>query len=122
MLSYNSPVGLGATTPKSPVLSLSSISSSPKLAANVDSTIASVASHISTPAAPHPTTRPRLGDCHHIWLVTGPAGCGKTTVAEHIADTLNLPYIEGDSVRALSCVTLSLCSFCTRSSVLVRPC
>ncbi|EQB50488.1 putative gluconokinase [Colletotrichum gloeosporioides] len=34
---------------------------------------------------------------HHIWLVTGPAGCGKTTVAEYLAQNLNLPYIEGDS-------------------------
>ncbi|EMR72334.1 putative thermoresistant gluconokinase protein [Eutypa lata UCREL1] len=33
---------------------------------------------------------------HHIWLVTGPAGCGKTTVAEHLATKLNLPYLEGD--------------------------
>lgn len=35
---------------------------------------------------------------HHIWLVTGPAGCGKTTVAEHLATALKVPYIEGDSV------------------------
>ncbi|KAI0555364.1 thermoresistant gluconokinase [Xylaria curta] len=34
---------------------------------------------------------------HHIWLVTGPAGCGKTTVAEHLSKSLNLPYLEGDS-------------------------
>lgn len=36
---------------------------------------------------------------HHIWLVTGPAGCGKSTVAEHLAKWLDMPYIEGDSVR-----------------------
>lgn len=35
---------------------------------------------------------------HHIWLVTGPAGCGKTTIAEFLASQLNLPYIEGDAV------------------------
>jgi len=34
----------------------------------------------------------------HIWLVTGPAGCGKTTIAQHIANSLSLPYIEGDEV------------------------
>jgi len=34
---------------------------------------------------------------HHIWLVTGPAGCGKSTVAEHLAKKLNVPYVEGDS-------------------------
>ena len=35
---------------------------------------------------------------HHIWLVTGPAGCGKTTVAQHLAQALQMPYIEGDAV------------------------
>lgn len=39
-------------------------------------------------------TRPRAH--HHIWLVTGPAGCGKSTVAQYIANVMNLPYIEGD--------------------------
>ncbi|KAI0486222.1 P-loop containing nucleoside triphosphate hydrolase protein [Xylaria cf. heliscus] len=34
---------------------------------------------------------------HHIWLVTGPAGCGKTTVAEHLSKSLSLPYLEGDA-------------------------
>lgn len=38
-------------------------------------------------------------DYRHIWLITGPAGCGKSTVAEYIAKSLNLPYIEGDNVR-----------------------
>ncbi|KAF4333059.1 thermoresistant gluconokinase [Fusarium beomiforme] len=33
----------------------------------------------------------------HIWLVTGPAGCGKTTVAGYLAQSLGMPYIEGDS-------------------------
>lgn len=35
---------------------------------------------------------------HHIWLVTGPAGCGKTMVASHLAQALNIPYVEGDEV------------------------
>lgn len=34
----------------------------------------------------------------HIWIVTGPAGCGKTTVAQHLAQELSLPYVEGDDV------------------------
>ncbi|GAB7348542.1 hypothetical protein MBLNU459_g6935t2 [Dothideomycetes sp. NU459] len=33
----------------------------------------------------------------HIWIVTGPAGCGKTTVAEYLSKSFSLPYLEGDS-------------------------
>lgn len=39
---------------------------------------------------------------HHVWLVTGPAGCGKTTVAQHVAKVLDLPYVEGDDVSFTS--------------------
>lgn len=35
----------------------------------------------------------------HIWIITGPAGCGKTTVTQHLAKELSIPYIEGDDVR-----------------------
>jgi hypothetical protein len=34
----------------------------------------------------------------HIWIITGPAGCGKTSVAEYLATTFAMPYLEGDSV------------------------
>ena len=34
----------------------------------------------------------------HIFVVMGPAGCGKSTVARLLAETLNLPYVEGDEV------------------------
>jgi 2-phosphoglycerate kinase len=37
---------------------------------------------------------------HHIWLVAGPAGSGKTTVAEHIGAALGIPHLEGDLVRS----------------------
>lgn len=43
-----------------------------------------------------PPSRQRNTEYHHIWLITGPAGCGKSTVAQFIAKTMNLPYIEGD--------------------------
>lgn len=36
----------------------------------------------------------------HIWIITGPAGCGKTTVAQYLAKELSLPYIEGDDVSS----------------------
>ncbi|KAI9819899.1 MAG: hypothetical protein M1827_006469 [Pycnora praestabilis] len=36
-------------------------------------------------------------DLHrHIWIITGPAGCGKSTVAQYISENLSIPYIEGD--------------------------
>lgn len=34
----------------------------------------------------------------HIWVITGPAGCGKTSVAEFLQQTYSLPYLEGDTV------------------------
>jgi len=34
----------------------------------------------------------------HMWIITGPAGCGKSSVAEYLAKELSLPYIEGDDV------------------------
>lgn len=38
------------------------------------------------------------GQPENIWIVAGPAGCGKSTVARYIADELSLPYVEGDDV------------------------
>lgn len=38
----------------------------------------------------------------HIWLITGPAGCGKTTVAKAVSKALDLHYLEGDDVSQLS--------------------
>ncbi|KAL7935284.1 P-loop containing nucleoside triphosphate hydrolase protein [Trichoderma chlorosporum] len=43
------------------------------------------------------TVAGQAGEHTHIWLVTGPAGCGKSSVAEYMANALNMPYIEGDS-------------------------
>ncbi|KIW13124.1 hypothetical protein PV08_08311 [Exophiala spinifera] len=44
------------------------------------------------------------GDEHieHIWIITGPAGCGKTTVAQHLAQELSLPYVEGDDFHPVA--------------------
>lgn len=33
---------------------------------------------------------------HHILIVTGPAGCGKSTVAKFLAERYGFTYIEGD--------------------------
>lgn len=34
----------------------------------------------------------------HIWVVTGPAGSGKSTVGEGLRKELGLPFLEGDDV------------------------
>lgn len=44
---------------------------------------------------------PHHPEKEHIWLITGPAGCGKTTVAQYLAGELSLPYVEGDDVSSL---------------------
>ena len=50
-----------------------------------------------------------LRERQHIFFVTGPAGCGKSTIAEYISHELDMPYIEGDSVSAFpSFVLLSV--------------
>ncbi|KAM0522284.1 hypothetical protein ACHAPE_001872 [Trichoderma viride] len=46
------------------------------------------------------TAAGRAGTHTHIWLVTGPAGCGKSSVAEYLANALDMPYIEGDSFHS----------------------
>lgn len=57
----------------------------------------------------HMETRPREGvsseRLQHIWIITGPAGCGKTTVAKGLEKELGLPFLEGDdvSVPSYSC-------------------
>lgn len=48
----------------------------------------------------HPSARP--DSFQHIWIITGPAGCGKTTVAKYLARELALPYIEGDDYHSKS--------------------
>lgn len=83
MLSYDSPGshlnGQGPASPTTTQAGVSGVKSSNMNTMNMNGTLS------------------RDG-VHHIWLVTGPAGCGKTTVAAHIAETHNLPYVEGDSV------------------------
>ena len=41
----------------------------------------------------------------HMWIITGPAGCGKSSVAEYLAKELSIPYIEGDDV-SLHCLNI----------------
>ncbi|KAK1822024.1 hypothetical protein LTR12_003548 [Friedmanniomyces endolithicus] len=45
---------------------------------------------------PAPTSAPQTQP-KHIWVITGPAGCGKTSVAEYLHQQLQIPYLEGDT-------------------------
>ncbi|PGH32203.1 gluconokinase [[Emmonsia] crescens] len=47
-------------------------------------------------AVPEQAMRVQNQDLQHIWIVTGPAGCGKTTVAKNLSKKLQVEYIEGD--------------------------
>lgn len=38
----------------------------------------------------------------HLFIVTGPAGCGKSTVAQFLAKSQDFPYIEGDEFHPAS--------------------
>ena len=54
----------------------------------------------TTPAAPTQASalQKSTRSSRHMWIVTGPAGCGKSTVAAYLAQELGVPFIEGDDV------------------------
>lgn len=35
----------------------------------------------------------------YVFFFTGATACGKSTIAKHVADNLNLTFLEGDDVR-----------------------
>ena len=53
------------------------------------------------PTTQRSDTMPGQRQHRHMWIVTGPAGCGKTTVAGFLASELGLKYIEGDDVSSI---------------------
>lgn len=93
MLSFNTVTVNGQRPSSSGAMSSGrqSIPSSPKASRLPTALSNGAMTNGGTPAAAETPAKDQ-----HIWLVTGPAGCGKSTVAKHIADSLQLPFVEGD--------------------------
>ena len=112
MLSYNSPVSAQpSTTNTIPNMPLGTNPKPIPVSAGPVTSNNTIAKAAGVPSPKY----------HHIWLVTGPAGCGKSTVANYIATALDFPYIEGDEVPRPS----PPCSICMHvltwsSSTLLR--
>lgn len=50
-----------------------------------------------------------ISNNHHILIVTGPAGCGKSTVAKFLSERYGFVYIEGDDVSGPNTNTMPGC-------------
>ena len=50
----------------------------------------------------------RVEKTQHIWVVTGPAGCGKSTVGKALQEAFDYPFLEGDDVSFYSSLYTSL--------------
>ncbi|BCR82851.1 gluconokinase [Aspergillus chevalieri] len=57
--------------------------------------------HSAHTAAPWPDMD-QVGNIQHIWVITGPAGCGKSTVGRDLQEELNCPFLEGDDFHSVS--------------------
>lgn len=94
MLSYDSPISVNGPSPVSPT----NMTPNRPVISSSKPVRHSKQADIVKPNSTMPTDTRDQTKHHHIWLVTGPAGCGKSTVAKHIADSLGMSYIEGDDV------------------------
>ncbi|CEO60158.1 hypothetical protein PMG11_04797 [Penicillium brasilianum] len=56
----------------------------------------------SNPANSIQETRPTPAHVQHIWIVTGPAGSGKSTVGNGLRLELGVPFLEGDDYHPKS--------------------
>ncbi|KAK2626895.1 hypothetical protein QTJ16_004070 [Diplocarpon rosae] len=92
MLSYENRSSMAQPTPTPP-----SDHHLPLASTSPNNTLPSGTSISAQPSAGSPPT-----EHHHLWLITGPAGCGKSTVAEFLAQRMGLPFIEGDSFHPQS--------------------
>ncbi|KAF2255728.1 hypothetical protein BU26DRAFT_512691 [Trematosphaeria pertusa] len=57
----------------------------------------------SSAHAAKPASNMTIPHHHHILIVTGPAGCGKSTIAKFLASRYGFEYIEGDDVSQSQC-------------------
>ncbi|KAL5888428.1 hypothetical protein ACKVWC_003695 [Pyricularia oryzae] len=104
MLSYENPTPAApsaSTAAEKLATSLSSSATASKVSGSVPDNSVSQSSMASTMKATGSSASAASNSASdrsaaHIWLVTGPAGCGKSTVAQHLATSLDVPYIEGD--------------------------
>ncbi|KAJ5496149.1 gluconokinase [Penicillium diatomitis] len=56
----------------------------------------------SNPSTSIRETQPKPTHVQHIWVVTGPAGCGKSTVGNGLRKELGVPFLEGDDYHPKS--------------------
>jgi gluconokinase len=59
-----------------------------------------LANGTSTSASTIQDTPTKPAHVQHIWIVTGPAGCGKSTVGNVLRTELGVPFLEGDDVSS----------------------
>ncbi|KAK3394640.1 P-loop containing nucleoside triphosphate hydrolase protein [Podospora didyma] len=106
MLSYDSPISVnGQKPPSAPVVMAAprqSMPSAPRPAPRAPAPAPALSNGALTNGATSTRSSSSHATEHHIWLVTGPAGCGKSTVAKYLANSLHLPYIEGDEFHPQS--------------------
>ncbi|SPN96763.1 related to thermoresistant gluconokinase [Cephalotrichum gorgonifer] len=89
MLSYDTPVPIAGNSAPTSI--------------NIQPNMTNGNAQTTTSAAAAAAMAGRTADTekvHHIWLVTGPAGVGKSSVAAFLAKSIGMPYIEGDDFHS----------------------
>ncbi|KAJ5203072.1 hypothetical protein N7449_005151 [Penicillium cf. viridicatum] len=68
----------------------------PPHASIVDSTVSKARIMPDLANGTNGVTSSKPAQMQHIWIVTGPAGCGKSTVGNVLRTELGVPFLEGD--------------------------
>ncbi|KAE8358049.1 P-loop containing nucleoside triphosphate hydrolase protein [Aspergillus caelatus] len=72
----------------------------PQPAIGKNAAAARAKSSLSHSTTPMWSVQPKPEQVQHIWVVTGPAGCGKSTVGRGLQAALNVPFLEGDDFHS----------------------